>query len=283
MRFRLVVSTPIRVLTIFALAVSLVANSEPGLTQVAAETKPPFNVALNLALLNAVPEPLIDPFADPPGNFKAVIPGQFDPAKTYMVQSAWLNGLGCPNGFIAIPNADFTAVDHTAAYNDPACAIGDSSDQRNEGLILSKVGPTNNFASAVAQLINVKGMTLTELGYDIRKPGPGTSLGPQGSHCGAGAPRFNIVTTADTYFLGCTSPAPTEIVTTGGWIRLRWTPVVAFSATTFALGPVAGTVQRIVIVFDEGQDTGPDFFGAAVLDNIDVNGTLVGRGPVQAN
>jgi hypothetical protein len=38
-------------------------------------------------------------------------------------------------------------------------------------------------------------------------------------------------------------------------------------------------VKRIVIVFDEGTDTGPDFFGAAILDNIDVNGQLVGRGP----
>jgi len=31
-------------------------------------------------------------------------------------------------------------------------------------------------------------------------------------------------------------------------------------------------------VFDEGQDTSPDNFGLAVLDNVDVNGTLVGRG-----
>ena len=38
-------------------------------------------------------------------------------------------------------------------------------------------------------------------------------------------------------------------------------------------------MKRITIVFDEGQDEsgGPDFFGAAVLDNIDVNGVLVGR------
>jgi hypothetical protein len=37
-------------------------------------------------------------------------------------------------------------------------------------------------------------------------------------------------------------------------------------------------VNDISIVFDEGQDTGPDNFGLAVLDNIDVNGTLVGQG-----
>ena len=39
------------------------------------------------------------------------------------------------------------------------------------------------------------------------------------------------------------------------------------------------TVSSITIIFDEGQDTNPDYFGLAVLDNIDVNGTLVGRGP----
>jgi hypothetical protein len=43
--------------------------------------------------------------------------------------------------------------------------------------------------------------------------------------------------------------------------------------------PITGTVQRITIVFDEGTDAfgAPDSFGAAVLDNIDVNGQLVGK------
>jgi hypothetical protein len=41
-----------------------------------------------------------------------------------------------------------------------------------------------------------------------------------------------------------------------------------------------GTVKSIQIVFDEGQDASGalDQFGLAVLDNIDVNGMLVGRG-----
>jgi hypothetical protein len=39
-------------------------------------------------------------------------------------------------------------------------------------------------------------------------------------------------------------------------------------------------VKSIQIVFDEGQDPsgGPDESGLAVLDNIDVNGVLVGHG-----
>jgi hypothetical protein len=54
------------------------------------------------------------------------------------------------------------------------------------------------------------------------------------------------------------------------------TPTTA-CPVNFALVPITGTVQRIVIVFDEGTDTGADFFGAAILDNIDVNGQLVGH------
>ena len=59
---------------------------------------------------------------------------------------------------------------------------------------------------------------------------------------------------------------------------------MAFCATcpspfTFTPQPITGTVLRIEIVFDEGTDTGGDFFGAAIIDNVDVNGTLVGHGP----
>jgi hypothetical protein len=43
-------------------------------------------------------------------------------------------------------------------------------------------------------------------------------------------------------------------------------------------------LESLSIVFDEGQDAsgGPDNFGLAVLDNIDVNGTMVGRGREKA-
>jgi len=64
-------------------------------------------------------------------------------------------------------------------------------------------------------------------------------------------------------------------------MRLRW----GAAQLAEAFPPILPTdvVTRIVIVFDEGTDTGPDFFGAAILDNIDVNGTLVGEGSVTAN
>jgi hypothetical protein len=55
-------------------------------------------------------------------------------------------------------------------------------------------------------------------------------------------------------------------------------PLMAFNAAGALVDITAVHVRRLSIVFDEGQDTGPDNFGLAVLDNIDVNGKLVGQG-----
>lgn len=213
--------------------------------------------------------------------FTQVKPQEFDPGKTNLVQATWLPGIGCPtNGQIAVPNGSFTGVAGTAPYTDLACATGDSRDKANEGLLLVKTGPTANFAAAVAELKEVKGITLTELGYDVRKPTSPSD--PRGSHCGAGAPRFNVVTNDNVlHFIGCNSPPGTVTAVGNGWIRLRWD--AAGLATAYPPINPTDVVRSIFIVFDEGQDTGPDDFGAAVLDNIDVNGTLVGRGATDAN
>jgi hypothetical protein len=198
-------------------------------------------------------------------NFRDVKPQEFDPGRTHLVQAAWLEGIGCPTG----------------SFTDTACSTGDPDDQRNEGLLLVKTGPTSTVAAALAELSNVRGITLTELGYDIRKAALSTD--PRGSHCGAGAPRFNVETSDGvTHFLGCNSPpAATQVASATGWIRLRW----GAAQLAAAFPPILPTdvVRRIVIAFDEGQDTAPDFFGAAILDNIDVNGTLVGHGATDAS
>src|SRR5207248_11004137 len=92
-------------------------------------------------------------------------------------------------------------------------------------------------------------------------------------------------------FIGCNSgatPATSE-VDGQGWIRLRWGngTILAFAANGPSAGQIVNIsgikVSRIQIVFDEGQDTGPDNFGLAVLDNVDVNGTLVGQGDNAGN
>jgi hypothetical protein len=198
-----------------------------------------------------------------------VTTGEFDPAKTFLVQAEWLDGIGCPtNGKISLDGTT------TTPYQDTGCPTGDPSDSHNQGLLLAKTGPTPNVASAVAELGGVQGITLTELGYDIRKPGS-AAADARGSHCGAGAPRFNVVTQDNvTHFVGCNSPLATVTAASTGWLRLRWT-----SSQLLAAGiATTAQVKSITIVLDEGQDTGPDLFGLAVLDNIDVNATLVGAG-----
>jgi hypothetical protein len=51
------------------------------------------------------------------------------------------------------------------------------------------------------------------------------------------------------------------------------------------LQPAASSYISLQVGFGEGQDPsgGPDEFGAAILDNIDVNGTLVGHGATGAS
>ena len=145
------------------------------------------------------------------------------------------------------------------------------ADAENWGLVLSKNTATSTNSAAFAQVqltccggnINLAG--LTELGFDIRN----------GGHCGAGSPRFNVVTSDGvTHFIGCSagtvagSPAP-------GWTRLRFDP----SNGSQAFPPVSPTalVRNVYIVADEGTDTGPDFSGVSIIDNIDLNGDLIGE------
>ncbi len=209
---------------------------------------------------------------DPDDDPITVVPFEFDPNHSSLVRSFWLRGTGCPLGATAV---DFFG--QSTPVNDPACPTGGPKDKKQEGLLLVKTGPSvENFASAGASLKGVNGITLTELGYDIRK-----GLAPVsviGSHCGAGAPRFNVVTDDGTnHFVGCNSPPALFGPVSSSWVRLRWG--AAELAAAFPPILTGNVIRSITIIFDEGTDTGPDFFGLAVLDNIDVNGTLVGKGP----
>jgi hypothetical protein len=144
------------------------------------------------------------------------------------------------------------------------------SDTENWGLLMSKNTATGTLAAALANVgyacctgnINIH---LTEIGFDYR----------DGGHCGAGSPRFNV-TTSDkvVHFLGCAAGTATA-GPANGWTRVRIDP----SNGSQAFPPVlpTDTVLKIQIVADEGTDTGPDFSGMTVLDNIDINGDLTGE------
>jgi hypothetical protein len=226
-------------------------------------------ILLSAALVIALPG-----FADGPRRFD-VVASNFDPFHTHLVVSEWENGLGCPTGAKEVlfnPNPPFNLLP-PSSLTDPACATGDPNDTGNAGLLLAKSGDTPNDAAAGADIKEVKGIVLTELGYDIR----------HGSHCGAGAPRFNVTTTTGKlYFVGCISPPPTATTPGTSWDRLRWGTGAAGSVPAYLNGNtlqnITDPVKNISIVFDEAQDTGPDFTGLAILDNIDINGSLEGDG-----
>ena len=135
--------------------------------------------------------------------------------------------------------------------------VGNSS----HALYLTKSCPTATNAAGGATIDGVQGITLAEIGLDVRDDG----------HCGAGAPRFNVVTSDNvTHFIGCISPPPSSTsIPAPGWTRYRYDPATAFP-------PIApgSTVKSIDIVFDEGTDQGQGF---VYVDNIDINGTLIGK------
>jgi hypothetical protein len=167
-----------------------------------------------------------------------VKPWVFDPDNSGIADSAWESKIGLPDG----------------------------NGKANHGLYLEKDGPTAIVAAGGAS-INFEG-ELTELGFDYRNDG----------HCGAGAPRFNIYTTSGVYyFFGCLygvhTPAPDN---PANWTRVRFTAANGFPSdgVSFITDFSEIEVTGIDIVFDEGTDVGPGF---AVLDNIDVNGVLIGK------
>jgi hypothetical protein len=105
-------------------------------------------------------------------------------------------------------------------------------------------------------------MTLTELGYDIRN----------GGQCTATSPRFVVVTSDDVvHKIGCSTGASQPAPATG-WKRLRFDP--ANPAQTAPVIQSGSKVKSIYLVLDAGPESGASL---VVLDNIDINGTLIGK------
>lgn len=129
----------------------------------------------------------------------------------------------------------------------------------NHALFLQKdtETATNALAGAKIKWLKDKLVTdLTELGWDYMN----------GGHCTANAPRFVITVDAVEFTFGCSSgtasPAPDDPV---NWTRVR------FDLSTL---PTTGTIEDAKIIFDEGTDAGT---GQIYLDNIDINGSLIGK------
>jgi hypothetical protein len=181
----------------------------------------------------------------------------FDPDNSEELVSTWLQGLG-------------VAKDLMDASSLPT----DGNDLENQGLVMSADGLSSagKNGAGLAQIVGAQGQSLTELGYDLR----------DGSNCGGGNPRFWITTVNNCqYFIECDQDSPTVTPLYGSWNRRRWTSLTGISPTgatpSCASLSSSDTVKTLYIIFDAGTD------GFAILDNIDVNTTLIGHGPRPAH
>jgi hypothetical protein len=159
-------------------------------------------------------------------------------------------------------------------------AIRNRNDE-HVGLLLSKNALTSNCSSAGVSIEGwTPGQPVTRLGFAYRL----------GGHCGAGAPRFNIRSTAGyTYFAGCAHGRQGYTGQDTQWRSVRFTPTEGAvypadpSAPSFSFGPTGTPVESIKIVFDEGTDAAtsdaPAGIGLAVLDSILIGSEVIKHAP----
>lgn len=145
------------------------------------------------------------------------------------------------------------------------------AEKSNHALHLEKTGPAdpdrNNGAAAVID--GVDGLTLTELGFDVR----------DGAHCAADVPRYEVETDNGTeYYFGCASASSVRTPLAGWGTRVRFTDLDAKQqcpqAACIPVPFVFGTAKARYIVVRFVLPVAA--VGATHLDNLDVNGTLIG-------
>ena len=180
---------------------------------------------------------------------------------SHIVTSAWLGGMGLPD------SGGDTALN----------GVLDTANDPHHGLLLSKNGPSTDCSSAGARITGVRGLSVDAtftLGFDYRN----------GGHCGAGAPRFNVVAKPATgpntsHFVGgCANGVQTAAPQDPAqWTRARFTPAQQFPSI-----PPGSRIVSITLIYDEGTDTASDQdlngVGLAVVDNIFINGQFIRTG-----
>jgi hypothetical protein len=129
-------------------------------------------------------------------------------------------------------------------------------------LHLEKNCPTATNAAAGAELTGVSGQTFQSASFTLASA----------TQCQGGSPRFNVVTTAGLFFLGCNNVTPTT--------NADGTATYTFTAATLAAAgqqvpTPTGTVQFVSVL--------SDVEGTADLTKITFNGTLQKLAPGRAD
>ena len=171
---------------------------------------------------------------------------EFDPERVCDAEGAWVRNIG----------------------------ITSTEDRFGYAFLMHKLCTTATNAAAFGLISGVSGQTLIgpgAIGFDYRD-----SFNLP-AHCGAGAPRFNVLMSDGTFhFLGCANGVHSPSIRGTGWTEVRFDPQNAAHAQPPV--PANATIVSIQLVFDEGIDT-PGFGGSAeiVLDNIFINGKFATR------
>jgi len=148
----------------------------------------------------------------------------------------------------------------SASWRRGAGAMRTSTDPANQGLVLVKNRLGSRTAIAGVVVTGAAGSPLSQLSFDLRTD----------SECSAQAPQFVVITNDNVvHSAGCASGRARALTATG-WKRVSFNPGDG-SQITPAVKP-GTTVKTIALVMDKIAGN-----GYAVLDNINLNGTFIGK------
>ena len=135
---------------------------------------------------------------------------------------------------------------------DPAHACTGVTSTFSHGVLhLTKPCPTTTNASAGATITGVSGKTFSSASFTLASA----------SQCQGGSPRFNVVTTGGTFFLGCNNVTPTT--NSNGTVTYTFTAATLAAAGQQVPTPT-GTVNSVEVLIDVQ--------GSADLSHITFNG-----------
>jgi hypothetical protein len=134
--------------------------------------------------------------------------------------------------------------------------------KKTKTLHLEKNCPTVTNASAGAEITGVSGQTFQSASFTLASA----------AQCQGGSPRFNVVTTAALFFLGCNNVAPTT--------NANGTATYTFTAATLAAAgqqvpTPTGTIQFVSVLIDVQ--------GMADITKVTFNGQLQKLAPGKAD
>jgi hypothetical protein len=134
--------------------------------------------------------------------------------------------------------------------------------KKTKTLHLEKNCPTTTNAAAGAEVTGVSGQTFQSASFTLASA----------TQCQGGSPRFNVVTTAGTFFLGCNNVIPTT--------NADGTATYTFTAATLAaagqqVATPTGTIEFVSVLIDVQ--------GTADLTKVTFNGKLQKLAPGRAD